>query len=89
MPRERINTIRFNCISEELSESEVNDLKNWYRMCYKRSWCFNELCKKLKIKKVAINAGIAIFSTGGLISDVATSGIPLLLISMFGVVLKS
>ena len=51
MPRERINTIRFNCISEELTESEVNDLKNWYRMYYKRSWCFNELCKKLKIKR--------------------------------------
>ena len=45
--------------------------------------------QEIEDKKVAINAGIAIFSAGGLISAVATSGIPLLLISMFDVVLKS
>ena len=71
----------WNHISEKLTQSEVNELKLYYKTYHKKFWAYKRAMKYYKKWKLIGNLLSILFATGGLASSVATGGIALVAIS--------
>ena len=82
-------SISFNGIRNDLDEETIIDLKLWYATYFRKSWCYNEMNKKLKRCKFVLNLGALIYGAGGVATVLATKGLALITISLIAVIIKS
>ena len=81
--------ITFNHISNELTESQITELKSYYKTYHKKMWMYKAAYKRLKTWQLAGNIWSVVFATGGLASSIATSGASLLAIASASVLIQA
>ena len=81
--------ITFNHISDELTESQIDELKSYYRTYHKKMWMYKKTYKRLKAWQLFGNISSVVFATGGLASSIATSGIGLIAIASASVLIQA
>ena len=70
---QRKKSITYNHISKDLTDDEVNKLKQWYSHYHKLYTCFKWKCKKLK----KVNLSLNVVSLGLTVSGTIAGGITL------------
>ena len=81
--------IDFNHISNDLSEEEIQELKDYYIIYHKKCWCYKKALKRLKKYKLAANILSLLFASGGIVSSIVTNGIALVGIAVISLVIQS
>ena len=87
--KQQRSCITFNHISDELTESQITELKSYYRTCHKKMWMYKKTYKRLKAWQLFGNISSVVFATGGLASSIATSGISLIAIASASVLIQA
>ena len=68
-----LNIFDFNHISKDLSEEIKKTLKEFYKFCHKKWWCYNKAFKRYKRKSLSLT----ILSAESIISGATADGITL------------
>ena len=89
MVKTKKSVINFNHISEELTESQITELKSYYRTYHKKMWMYKAAYKRLKAWQLAGNISSIVFATGGLASSIATAGVSLIAIASASVLIQA
>ena len=87
--RQLESCITFNHISDELTESQKDELKSYYKTYHKKMWMYKKTYKRLRAWHLLGNISSIVFATGGLASSIATSGVSLLAISSVSVLIQA
>ena len=85
----RRDIFTFNHISQELTESSIDELKSYYKTYHKKMWMYKAAYKRLKAWQLARNLSSVVFATGGLASSVATSGVSLIAVACASVLIQA
>ena len=72
---------KWNHISDELTEEQVEELKSYYQSYHKKCWAFKQALKSFKKWRLLGNSLSIVFASGGFASSIATGGISLVAIS--------
>ena len=89
MVKTKKSVINFNHISEELTESQITELKSYYKTYHKKMWIYKAAYKRLKAWQLAGNISSIVFATGGLASSIATAGVSLIAIASASVLIQA
>ena len=73
--------IDFNHISNQLTESDIDEHKAYYKTYHRKCWAYKQATKRYKRWKILGTSSSVIFASGGIASTIATSGISLIAIS--------
>ena len=85
----RGKTVDYNHISKNLSEDEVNKLKNWYLFYHKLYTCYKWKYKKLKKLNLSLNmSSIGLILTGTIVGGITLNPIVLGCISSPGILIQ-
>ena len=78
----------WNHISNELTEEQITELKEYYQTYHRKCWAFKQAAKRFKKWKLLGDTLSVVFATGGIASAIATSGISLVAISTTSVIIQ-
>ena len=81
MEKQKIKIFNWNHISDDLTEDQINELKNYYASYHRKCWAYKQAIKRFKKWKLLGNSLSIVFASGGLASSVATGGVSLVAIS--------
>ena len=81
MPKQRKNIFEWNHISDNLNQSQIHELKQYYIAYHKKYWCYKQATKSFRRLKFIGNSLAILFASGGIVSSISTGGISLIAIS--------
>ena len=81
MPKQRKNIFEWNHISDKLNKAQIQELKEYYLVYHKKSWCYKQATKSFRRLKLIGNSLAILFASGGIVSSISTGGISLIAIS--------
>ena len=81
MEKQKRKIFNWNHISDDLTEDQINELKNYYTSYHRKCWAYKQAMKRFKKWKLLGNSLSIVFASGGLASSVATGGVSLVAIS--------
>ena len=81
MPKQRKNIFEWNHISDKLNQAQIQELKEYYLVYHKKSWCYKQATKSFRRLKLIGNSLAILFASGGIVSSISTGGISLIAIS--------
>ena len=81
MEKQKRKIFNWNHISNDLTEDQINELKNYYASYHRKCWAYKQAMKRFKKWKLLGNSLSIVFVSGGLASSVATGGVSLVAIS--------
>ena len=84
----RKSIFNWNHISKDLSEEQIEQLKEYYRVYHEKVWGFKQAYKSYKKKKYVGNSLALMFATGGISSSIASGGIALIAVSGASILIK-
>ena len=82
------NIFNWNHISNELTEEQITELKEYYQTYHRKCWAFKQAAKRFKKWKLLGDTLSVVFATSGIASAIATSGISLVAISTTSVIIQ-
>ena len=79
---------KWNHISDELTEEQVEELKSYYQSYHKKCWAYKQALKSFKKCRLLGNSLSIIFASGGIVSSIASGGISLIAISTVALLIQ-
>ena len=87
--KQKQTVLGWNHISKNLSDDQVNELKQYYLVYHKQHWCYKQAFKRLKRWKLAANISSLTFGAGGILSAAVTGGSALVAISGTALIIQA
>ena len=88
MKDQKKKIFNWNHISDKLAKEQIDELKSYYRVYYRKCWAYKQAVKRFKKLNLLGNSMSVIFASSGLAASIATGGTSLVAISTVSLLIQ-